>query len=241
MTVERVRRTRNDPRRHRTPKRLVAAARVVFERDGFYNARLSDISAEADVAAGTLYNYYRSKHELFRDVMKIVAEELTAVPAQHVSGRRDPVGRLEEVNRVYVAAFRRNARIMTLLYQASEDDEEIRALGEEIARHFQDRAVAAVRDWQRAGLAYRDLDAVYTAHALTFMVERVALAWLSGHVDYDEDRMVDTINKIWVRALGLGQVQPETGAPAAMKPRSSRAKSSATVAAADRTSRAGRA
>ena len=197
------RRTRNDPRRERTPKRLVAAARVVFERDGFYDARLSDITAEANVAAGTLYNYYRSKHEIFRDVFREVADELTAITPEHVSAQDDPVRRLEEVNRVYVQAFRRNARLMTLLYQAGETDEEIRALGDEVRQHFQDRVSAAIAGWQAAGLAYSDLDPVYTAHALTFMVERVAMAWAAGRVDYDDDTMVDTINQIWVRALGF--------------------------------------
>ncbi len=190
----------------------MAAARIVFERDGFYNARLSDISAQADVAAGTLYNYYRSKHEIFRDVFREVADELTAITPEHVSGQDDPVRRLEEVNRVYVQAFRRNARLMTLLYQAGESDEEIRALGEEVQQHFQDRVSAAIARWQEAGLAFDDLDPVYTAHALTFMVERVAMAWAMGRVDYDEATMLDTINQIWSRALGLDPA-PADGGP----------------------------
>jgi AcrR family transcriptional regulator len=197
------RRPRNDPRREQTPKRLVAAARIVFERDGFYDARLSDITAEANVAAGTLYNYYRSKHEIFRDVFREVADELTAITPKHVSGQHDPARRIEEVNRVYVQAFRRNARLMALLYQAGETDEEIRALGDKVRQHFQDRVSAAIARWQAAGVAFADLDPVYTAHALTFMVERVAMAWAAGQVAYDEDAMVDTINQIWLRALGL--------------------------------------
>ena len=221
---EPARRRRNDPRRERTPKRLVAAARVVFERDGFYNARLSDITAEANVASGTLYNYYRSKHEIFRDVLKEVVEEMTALTPEHVSGQRDPVRRLAEVNRVYLRAFRRNARLMTLLYQAGETDAEIRAQGEEIARHFQERAIVAIKSWQQAGLAYPDLDPVQTAHALTFMVERLAMAWSTGRVDYDEEAMIETVNKIWVRSLGLAAGPHEPPAKRAAAPsRTSRA------------------
>ncbi len=44
-----------------------------------------------------------------------------------------------------------------------------------------------------------------TAHALTYMVERVAMAWLTGRADYDEDAMVDALNRIWERALGMGR------------------------------------
>ncbi|MET0525527.1 MAG: TetR/AcrR family transcriptional regulator, partial [Nocardioides sp.] len=72
-------RRRNDSRREKTPIKLVAAARIIFERDGFFDARLADITSEAQVASGTLYRYYRSKHEIFGDVMAEVVEELTAV------------------------------------------------------------------------------------------------------------------------------------------------------------------
>ena len=47
-----------------------------------------------------------------------------------------------------------------------------------------------------------------TAHALTYMVERVAMAWLTGRADYDEDAMVATINGIWERSLGLNSPTP---------------------------------
>ncbi|GAB2872577.1 TetR/AcrR family transcriptional regulator [Nocardioides pacificus] len=200
------RRTRQDARRDRTQKALVAAARVVFERDGFYNARLSDITAEAKVASGTLYNYYRSKHEIFRDVMAEVVAEMTAIPPDHVSSQQDPVARLQEVNKVYVRAHRRNARMMSLMYQAGDGDEHIREQSEELIAFFQDRATAAIESWQRAGLCDQDLDPRHTAHALTFMVERLVLAWATGPVEYDEETLLATVDRIWLNGTGLRRV-----------------------------------
>ncbi|WP_181311172.1 TetR/AcrR family transcriptional regulator [Nocardioides campestrisoli] len=206
-TATPVPRRRRDPRREQTPLKLIAAARVVFERDGFFEARLADITDEAKVASGTLYRYYSSKHEIFGAVMAEVVREVTGVTPDHVSGNQDPVARLREANRVYVRAIRRNARLMTLMYQVREADEGVRQQGDEIVDHLQGRAVDAVRRWQAEGLVYPDLDAVLTAHALTYMVERVAMAWLTGRADYDEEAMVAAINGIWERALGLGTYQ----------------------------------
>ena len=81
-------RRRQDPRRERTPQRLIAAARVVFERDGFHDARLADVTKEANVSTGTLYNYFQSKEELFRAVMQGVLDELTARPDDDRAERR---------------------------------------------------------------------------------------------------------------------------------------------------------
>lgn len=201
-------RRRRDPRREQTPRKLLAAARVVFERDGFFDARLVDITDEAEVASGTLYRYYASKHDIFAAVMAQVVDEVTGASpevgeAPEGAGVTDPVTRLREVNRVYVRTIRRNARLMNLMYQVGEVDEVVRKQGDEITAHLQGRAVRAVRRWQAEGLAYAEIDPVLTAHALTYMVERVAMAWLTGRADYDEASMVDALNGIWERALGL--------------------------------------
>ena len=48
--------TRSAPasrRGQRTRAALVTAARSIFERDGFLDARITDITAEAEVASGT--------------------------------------------------------------------------------------------------------------------------------------------------------------------------------------------
>ncbi|CUU58052.1 DNA-binding transcriptional regulator, AcrR family [Parafrankia irregularis] len=206
-TPESPRRTRNDPRRETTPRRLAEAARVVFERDGFYNARLSDISAEAKVASGTLYNYYRSKHDLLHEVMKDVSAELTTLAPDHVSTQLDPAGSVEEVNRAYIDAFQRNVHVLRAVYQARDDDDRLKAQWHEVAEHFQGRVTRAISRWQAAGLAYPDLDPRHTAHALTLMVERMVMAWTYEGADYDREILLDTINKIWERSLGL----PERG------------------------------
>jgi AcrR family transcriptional regulator len=202
-------RTRVDRRRETTPQRLRDAARVVFERDGFHNARLSDISTEAKVGSGTLYNYYRSKHDLLHALMQDVSADLTRLAPHHVSAQQDPVHRIEEVNRVYVQAFRRNAHVLQAVYQARDEDERLKAQWNEVADHFQSRATRAITGWQKAGLAYGDLDPRHTAHALTLMVERVVMAWSYEGVEYDAETLIDTINKIWIRSLGL--TAPTTG------------------------------
>lgn len=204
-------RRRRDPRREETPRRLIAAARVVFERDGFFEARLVDITDGAKLASGTLYRYYGSKHEIFAAVMEEVVGEITRATPESAERSADPVARLREVNRVYVQTIRRNARLMNLMYQVGEVDDAVRRQGEEIAAHLQGRAVRAIRRWQGEGLARPDLDPVLTGHALTYMVERVAMAWLTGRADYDEDAMVATINQIWERSLGLESPTVELG------------------------------
>lgn len=48
---------------------IVQAARTVFARRGFAGAIMDEIAAEAGVAKGTLYLYFKSKMEIYRAVL----------------------------------------------------------------------------------------------------------------------------------------------------------------------------
>ena len=49
-----------------TRARLLTAAKEVFERDGFLDARISDIVERAGLSHGSFYHYFESKEEVFR-------------------------------------------------------------------------------------------------------------------------------------------------------------------------------
>jgi AcrR family transcriptional regulator len=74
------------PRRERERlarrQEILDAARVVFARRGFNDAKLEDVAERAEYGKGTLYNYFSSKEVLFASViedsfetMKSIAEE----------------------------------------------------------------------------------------------------------------------------------------------------------------------
>jgi len=59
--------------------KIIEAAIKVFARKGFYNARISDIAKEAQVADGTIYLYFNNKYDILitlfeEEIGKIIAE-----------------------------------------------------------------------------------------------------------------------------------------------------------------------
>lgn len=48
---------------------ILEAAERVFGQLGFKGAKMADIAAEAGVAAGTLYNYFKNKDEVFESIL----------------------------------------------------------------------------------------------------------------------------------------------------------------------------
>lgn len=59
--------------------KIIDAAISVFSRKGFYNARISDIAKEAQVADGTIYLYFNNKYDILislfeEEIGKIILE-----------------------------------------------------------------------------------------------------------------------------------------------------------------------
>lgn len=187
----------------RTRAALVAAARTVFERDGYLNARLTDITAEASCSTGSFYTYFTNKEEIFAAVLEQAQEEMLHPHVREVTGDEDPVAVIEASNRAYLEAYERNAKLMRLLEQVATIDDDFRELRRRRGALFAERNARSIRDLQARGLADPDLDADITARALSGMVGRLANAVyvLGDHVE--REALVQTLTRLWANALRL--------------------------------------
>jgi AcrR family transcriptional regulator len=193
------------PKGVRTRARLVDAAKTVFERDGFLDARIVDIAATAKLAPGSFYHYFDSKEEIFREVAELQEERLTA-PPEHPRTPHDetPIERIRRSNRVYLERYRSEAALMGVIEQVSRYDEHVNAARMATMKHFVERAERAIRRMQHEGLVDTRLDPSMAADALGAMVARFAELWLvQGYREYDFDDAVEQLTLIWSNALGL--------------------------------------
>jgi AcrR family transcriptional regulator len=71
---------------------IFAAAERAFGRLGFHDAKMADIAAEAGVAAGTVYNYFKNKDEVFASILQRGQERVMALQENHADVA-DPIER----------------------------------------------------------------------------------------------------------------------------------------------------
>ncbi len=193
-------------RGRRTREALIAAARRVFERDGFIDARITDIAEEAGAAHGTFYTYFDSKEAALRAVILQLESELLGAGAAQYQGRtddRDPVGALRAANRRYLETYRANSRLMVIWENVAAIVPDMADLLHEAKAAFVTRAEKSIRGLQEAGLADPALDPRYAAHALTGMVSRFAYTWCTQGEDFELDKATDELTALWARAIGL--------------------------------------
>ena len=86
-----------------------------FARDGYFDADLDAVAGDVGCAKGTLYRYFDSKAELFRQSVDLVMQELLAVTGS--SDSPDPLVQLEHAIRSYLAYFDAHPEYVELLIQ----------------------------------------------------------------------------------------------------------------------------
>ena len=191
------------PRALRTRAKLIAAARLVFERDGFASAKITDIARSAAVAVGSFYTYFDSKDAIFRAVIGAVGAELAA-PLPRTVGS-DPLARIEAGNRAYVRTYARNARILAVMQHRIFEDRAMYELRQEGRQLFVDRAERAIRRLQKERLVDPSLRPRFAAMALSGMVHAFcyeAFA-LGGDAAISESAAASGLTALWAGALGL--------------------------------------
>lgn len=201
----------------RTRAALIAAARTVFERDGYVGARLVDITAEAGCATGSFYTYFTGKKEIFAAVLEAAQEEMLHPQMEPLGDRDDPVAVIEAANRAYLDAYRRNAKLMELLEQVAAVDDDIRDFRRRRNALFTGRNARAIRELQRRGIADPELDPQIAATALSSMVGRTAASvYVSGETKPRDD-LAAQLTRLWANALAIRPAPGEQGPKAGTK------------------------
>ncbi len=190
----------------RTRAALIAAARKVFERDGYVDAKLTDITKAAHCATGSFYTYFTNKEEIFAAVLEQAQQDMMHPGMGRVSDADDPYAVLEASNRAYLEAYRRNAKLMGLLEQVAQVDPKFRDFRARRADAFIRRNASGIADLQARGIADVGVDPLLASRALSGMVSRVAYgAFVLGEAgagdDVDFETLVGTVTRLWANAL----------------------------------------
>jgi AcrR family transcriptional regulator len=183
-----------------TRKRLLTAARKVFEADGFLNARITDISKQAKVAHGTFYVYFDSKESILKEVVRQVHQELLR-PLDVLP--RDAMPVIEEINRHYLTVYRENAKLLVAWERVAAINDEFEALQKELRNGYAEWSEVGIVALQKSGYADASLNAPLTARALSAMVNQLCYEWFSQQLDYDFEMAVEQITRLATNAIRL--------------------------------------
>lgn len=189
----------------RTQRRLMDAARVVFGRDGFIDARIADIAAEAGVSHGSFYTYFNSKTEILHALLNEVMTMVYDTRQQQDSDQRlTPRQRVKRGNRQWVKVVHEHGDMLRLVDEVATFDDTVAALRLRTRVESAARVQRSIERWQTAGLARDDLDATIVSQALVAMISNFTHFWLLGGMgEYDDETAIEALTELYCSALRL--------------------------------------
>jgi AcrR family transcriptional regulator len=185
-------------------RNLLEAARRVFESRGFIDTRVRDIVKEAQVSHGTFYTYFDTKEAVFdavaRDVIERMVESMSgAVPSVTLDDRA------HEAIRRFIHAYLPNTTMIGLIEQVGTFSPEMRQLRLDVRDTFVRRTKRSLQRQKDEGAIDADVDVEYTAEVLGAMLEYTCHVWLNLGKDFEEDRLVDALARVWVNSIRTPQ------------------------------------
>ncbi len=191
------------PRGARTRARLVQAARALFERRGYVDTSVNDISVEAGVAYGTFYIYFSSKEDVFGEVIKDHYAHFQAIAAAEPRIGDDAAAHIERANRGFLRAYEQTAPMMRIVEQVATFNPTLAMERRASNQYWRERSRRAITGWQIDGIVDREIDAVYAANALGAMIDRFAYLWFVLGELHDFETAVHQLTHLYCNALGI--------------------------------------
>lgn len=113
-----------------TAATILRAASAVFVRNGYANTTIADIAEEAEITRPTVYAYYDSKEDVFRQLAEQVRQEFLSL--QRVDPNLPVVEIVRQADREYLRIYARHERLLTVIKHQTIGDPSMGAIWREI-------------------------------------------------------------------------------------------------------------
>jgi TetR/AcrR family transcriptional regulator, fatty acid metabolism regulator protein len=169
-------------------RRLILEAAVrVFARDGFHTSRVGAVGAEAGVAHGLLYHYFKSKDELLETIFRETWSALLAALRDVEESGEPSTEQLRLVAAIVLRTWRRDPDLVRVLVREVTRSPQLALEVDEIGQAFAaiERIVAR---GQEKGELRSGLEPRLAAYILYGALEEILTGWVLGQLpDADED------------------------------------------------------
>lgn len=184
-------------------ERILRAAIDVFARNGFFNAKVSEVAKEAGVADGTIYLYFQGKEDLlvsiFRELTQKYLEDLRAL----VSTVDDPAEKLRSAIRFHLEQLG-NDRARAVVFQV-ELRHSLKFMS--LFTHLEfgeylNVLRSIVEEGQSREAFRRNISAQLVAKSIFGILDEMVTSWILSEKEYRLDEQADGVADLVLHGLG---------------------------------------
>jgi len=197
-------------------KRIIAAAIEVFAHDGLSNGKIATIAEKAGIGKGTVYEYFKSKEEIFEAVFHDFFKQMMSGYTQLIDAPMDPVKKIELVidySYDYLDQLKETEQsqdwliFLEIFLQGFRD--EFKGIGKfsfsAVLREMYDIFKPLVDEGIDAGV-FKPLDSEHVTFILFAALDGIGLHYFINRDYYDKEKLKTITKEIFLSGL----LKPQT-------------------------------
>jgi len=180
---------------------MLNAAGIVFARLGFYKATISQIAAEAGVADGTIYLYFKNKDDILYQFMNYKSGRFFEIMRQAVDGTDPADLKLRKLIRCHLKEFQ-NDRDMAVIFQSEvRYRRDVAPHIKDISKIYFDLLTEIIEQGQNDGILRQNLFMGLVKRFVLGAVEGVINTWVAAEGKYDLASMADPLVDLYLGGI----------------------------------------
>jgi TetR/AcrR family fatty acid metabolism transcriptional regulator len=187
---------------------IIDAAIEVFSRNGFQNSTISEIAQKANVAEGTIYQYFKNKEDLFFSIPIDKTREFYDELELHLQGINGAENKIRKFVWYYFYHLQDNpeyARALMLEMRVNRNFAKAKAF--EAYRPLTHKILEIIEEGQEEGIIRNDTNKYMIRHLILGILEHIVTRWL---LKGEKGDLLDQYNEA-VELLIQGIHTPEKG------------------------------
>ena len=160
-------------------QKIIEAATKVFAKKGFYNSKVADIAAEADVADGTIYLYFKNKDDILISIFEHSMDVFISTVKKTLETSLDPAEKLELFIKLHLELVEKNPYVAQVLQiELRQSSKFMKEYDVRKFKAYLEIISGIIQQGQSKGVFNNNLDLHILSRAIFGAVDEMALEWI---------------------------------------------------------------
>ena len=181
---------------------IIQAAIEVFSKNNFKNSSIAEIARRANVAEGTIYQYFRNKEDMFFSIPIEKTKEFSKELDLHLAGITGALNKIRKFVWYYLYFFKMNPEYArTLMLEMRVSKSFVRTRSYKSFKPFTNRILEIIEEGQREGMIRKDVNIYILRQLILGILEHMVTRWLLKGEKYDLMRYYNEVSELVIHGI----------------------------------------
>ncbi len=183
---------------------IIEAAIEVFSKNNFQNSTISQIAQKANVAEGTIYQYFKNKEDLFFSIPVEKTKDFCRDLELHLQGITGAFNKIRKFVWYYLYFFKTNpdyGRTLMLEMRVNKSFAKTKAF--DSFKNLTGRILEIIKEGQEEGVIRKDVNIYILRQLILGILEHIVTRWLLKGETYDLLEHYQEVSDVILHGIGL--------------------------------------